>query len=868
MRKLLFLGFVFYFLLSYPSKGQVQESTTLNSKSNNFLVFARVWGFLKYHHPQVAKGNVDWDSVFLARMSDWENLSTRAQRSDYCRNWFKELNRTSSLELKNKKHREHLPVAECNSWILDSISFEKDIQNYLMSLSSNQIGRKQFYVSKARYVGNSLFKNEKLYPDSAFLGKEMRMLTLCRYWNIIHYFFPYNHLIDEDWDSVFVRFAPRFLGAGSKQEYLEVLQELTASIDDSHSRLNSKELEDFIGNRLFPFYYRYVEDKFMVYGFYNDSLCNIYNVRKGDVLIALNGESIEKVYEQIEPRLSGSNNRVKRLRFCNWLTRQVPPNSIFSFSRGDSIFSIEIDKFTIKEMNYKSSNNYLGSSFKLLNGNMAYLDITRLHPDSIDDAIKVVEKTLGLIIDVRGYPQYFDYSFINFLLAEPIPFVRFSEPSMDFPGTFEMDKLFYVGRRNKNAYKGKVIILCNEGSQSASEYLIMQLQAIPGSIVIGSPTSGADGNVSHIPLPGGVSAVMSGLGVLYANYSQTQRVGIVPDYLVEPTMRGLLEGRDEVLERAQDLIRDLYAGSGLNWSSIERAQIIGLAEEQHGYESVNEAKSDWLAKASLKKNSALIFESSFCLGALTFLENETGISRMESFLYPYWLTGSVKEAISIFEQEEEQRSSVLGMDIQEDCRFKVLSDYLLRNNYVQKNRTVLLRCDSILEYYIGEHFKYKTLKEKDFIYLKHGYDLIFSEAQEYDDGTDKMKLLLRCIYNRMCLVSYLNIPSYKKRMEYRDYYNFLNVKWIKEEYLQGYQLFIWAAALHLEVCGERLQRTLWMGDYLRKQYGNDYEVISFRYNPLKELVSRNPRRFYKTDVVIEVEKLTSVDTNYFVTPCR
>jgi C-terminal processing protease CtpA/Prc len=67
---------------------------------------------------------------------------------------------------------------------------------------------------------------------------------------------------------------------------------------------------------------------------------------------------------------------------------------------------------------------------------------------------------------------------------------------------------------------------------------------------VGSTTAGADGNVSAIPLPGGLRSMISGIGVFYPDKKPTQRVGIIADIEAKPTLRGIRSGRDEVLEVA------------------------------------------------------------------------------------------------------------------------------------------------------------------------------------------------------------------------------------------------------------------------------------------------------------------------------
>ena len=78
----------------------------------------------------------------------------------------------------------------------------------------------------------------------------------------------------------------------------------------------------------------------------------------------------------------------------------------------------------------------------------------------------------------------------------------------------------------------------------------MAFRASPRTVVVGSTTAGADGNVSQIMLPGGLRTMISGIGVFYPDKRPTQRIGIVPDIEARPTIAGIRAGRDEVLEAA------------------------------------------------------------------------------------------------------------------------------------------------------------------------------------------------------------------------------------------------------------------------------------------------------------------------------
>ena len=99
-------------------------------------------------------------------------------------------------------------------------------------------------------------------------------------------------------------------------------------------------------------------------------------------------------------------------------------------------------------------------------------------------------------------------------------------------------------------YKGKIVVLIGNDSQSAAEHFCLMIESIADVTFIGRPTSGANGNVTHTVLPGGITISFTGMSVRHADGRQLQRLGIQPDVRVEPTIQGVLAGRDEVLERA------------------------------------------------------------------------------------------------------------------------------------------------------------------------------------------------------------------------------------------------------------------------------------------------------------------------------
>ena len=101
--------------------------------------------------------------------------------------------------------------------------------------------------------------------------------------------------------------------------------------------------------------------------------------------------------------------------------------------------------------------------------------------------------------------------------------------------------------------------MTNEMSLSNAEYTVMSLSNAKNVTVMGEETLGANGNVARLPLSGNVEILYSSLGIYTPNGDQTQRIGITPDIEIHPTIEGIKEGRDELMEAAVAYIQEQNA---------------------------------------------------------------------------------------------------------------------------------------------------------------------------------------------------------------------------------------------------------------------------------------------------------------------
>lgn len=170
--------------------------------------------------------------------------------------------------------------------------------------------------------------------------------------------------------------------------------------------------------------------------------------------------------------------------------------------------------------------------------------------EDVDSMYSVLKSTSAIIFDIRNYPNGTAPDIANFLYPNSICFNKLTQPDTYYPGTYSWHYNYQGYNGNPISYSGQVIILCDQESISQAEYSCMILGAMPNSVIVGSQTSGTDGNVTYFNLSQDIQTGFTTEGVYYPNGDNTERIGIVPDSVVYPTQEGIRHDRDEVLEKA------------------------------------------------------------------------------------------------------------------------------------------------------------------------------------------------------------------------------------------------------------------------------------------------------------------------------
>ena len=516
-------------------------------ESQNLYLLGKTWGFLKYHHPVVRQGCVDWDAELLLRIEEIAAARSTNEAGDQLANWISELNDPAGECKQASSNEVHLQSR--NDWITDTTFLGSELSRQLTELAATKVASSpQFYVSLQSGVRNPQFRAEQDHSAIEELDWRYRLLALFRYWNIIEYWFPYRDIIEGDWDSVLAEFIPRLIRANNKDDYVLELMALIARVQDGHANLwGSLDERPPAGDLNVPVHIRFVEGRPLVWSL-DDAEPDENSLQFGDVILAVEGIGIDDLIAEWAPYYGVSNESGLRRAIGFSLLRGYSENVSVTVDRAGRELDLTLHRRLVESPRLAHDRD--GETLQIISDDIAYLKLSSVATEEVPMYLDAAMKRNGLIIDIRNYPSAFMvFALGQHFVTEKTEFARFTHGDLDQPGVFHWTDPISLSSAEPH-YPGQIVIIVDEHSQSQSEYTAMALRSAPNAIVVGNQTAGADGNVSGFSLPGGYRTAISGIGVFYPDKSPTQKVGIVPDIEVWPTIAGIRDGRDEVLEEA------------------------------------------------------------------------------------------------------------------------------------------------------------------------------------------------------------------------------------------------------------------------------------------------------------------------------
>lgn len=398
----------------------------------------------------------------------------------------------------------------------------------------------------------------------------LRQAAIDTVWNTVNERYYRADLNGVDWRAARAKWQPQALAAATEDEFWERLDQMAGELADSHTRVESpalvarrKQQQSFsLGLNL-----RNLGDKLTVLSVNPDADAFWAGVRSGMLVTRIAGRDAQTQWREwsLSARKTSTPQAalrapLRKLNEAAALSAQGAHGAglLIEFERADgSHFTSPLKPRTLSTRPLVTH--------RVLPSGVGYVRLTAFQESlrgALLGAIVSLKDTPALIVDLRGngggsaaMSEALIGSFFKTKTLIGRTETRTGQPVTIAFGAIKLITLERSAPGRDDAYAGKVAILMDSDSASASEATAGALQSTGRAIVVGETSCGCLlAYLGYAALPGGGELAYSEVGFTTVKGERIEGRGVVPDVAVERSRDDILASRDRVLETAQSAL--------------------------------------------------------------------------------------------------------------------------------------------------------------------------------------------------------------------------------------------------------------------------------------------------------------------------
>jgi len=403
---------------------------------------------------------------------------------------------------------------------------------------------------------------------------EQKVWGLMQVWGTVKYNFAFfERLPDLDWDAAVQAAIPRVLDAPDQEEYYRRLNELTALLHDGHTLVVSPSMREGSFDNP-PVEFQVVEDRIVLARTGDTEEIQTQGIRPGMELIAVgDGVPARQWLRDKALRYYPGSTKQNGEALGMFLFLRGPKNTTLTLTLEDAAGATRTVTLT------RNSQNRDGTAFrprirsfpplvetKLLDSRIAYLRLA-----TFDDEKVVDEVDAELDRPNMGGDDRFAYPIVARLVDHAVSGSTWRTPEYHpaYASWGKAEKPLQgdtvrIEPDARKRYTGPLVILTGPNTMSTSEDFLVPLDYSGRALIVGEPTAGTTGNPVNVRLPGGAILRVCSLWSTYPDGREFVGRGIEPHVVVHPTVAGIRANRDEVLEKAVEVLA--------NWTAYQRVR--------------------------------------------------------------------------------------------------------------------------------------------------------------------------------------------------------------------------------------------------------------------------------------------------------
>ena len=379
-----------------------------------------------------------------------------------------------------------------------------------------------------------------------------RLADVALLWMVPQHFYPYHEIIHTDWPAALRSGLTEAAVAADDAEADAALERVIAALRDGHGGVSRRVAPRAVADVVL----RTVEGRVVVTATGDSAAAS--GVHVGDEVLAIDGTPIADRLRDAESRVSGATPQWVRHVALRTLLIGAPGN--LTLRLRDPIVPNDAPRdVVVRRRPTQTAREARPDKIAELRPGVFYVDFDRVTNADVRDAMPSLSRAKGIVFDMRGYPRQVNTPTVLALLADStIRSARFEVPIVTQPDHAHLE--FVDGGWQippaQPRLRAKVAFLTAGSAISYAESTMGVVEENHLGAIVGETTAGTNGNVNPFTLPGGYTVRWTGMRVTKRDGSPHHGVGIRPTVPVAPTLRGVKEGRDEVLERALQIVSE------------------------------------------------------------------------------------------------------------------------------------------------------------------------------------------------------------------------------------------------------------------------------------------------------------------------
>ncbi len=598
-----FSGLALILLLSLGSGVSAQDSQPLQGRAlDNVVAFTKLVGYVRYFYPGDVAAKTDWDTFTIQNIESVEAAADAVQLAEQLNRLFtpyaplvQVFPSEAAFKVPAELQTPPADAASLTMWVhipMRVAGAGRDTELWPGTRIETAIGAKSVEFNDNDWVRGmtpplSVAVHDPSQPYIADLGggvsamiplaiysdasgtlphvpvparnvnatdkRDVYLAAVVKAWNAIEYFWTYWDTSDVDWEAALREALVNASQAPDDAAALVALRRMMAQLGDGHTFTTQPDAPKPPPGTL-PFTWDVIENQLTI----TTMLTDKPPLRSGDVITAINGQPAMDVIQQHLELISPKKGYGLYNALLEMSARQNDKTiqlEIKPFS-GTEPYTLDV-AYVVRNPGWMRENRPPLSAD--LGGGIAYLDLSRAHKADIQGAMDLLKQAKGIVFDMRGYPP--DSGVIELLghltdkVLNTAPFWLPVVTDPDHANIQLIDVTYPWVQPAEPRLTDNIAWLINaNGTVSYAESIMGIMEGYHLGKIVGAPSAGTNGDIVSMSLPGGFYTSWTGLRVTKFDGSPLMGVGVLPDVPIERTLAGVAAGRDELLEKAFEVV--------------------------------------------------------------------------------------------------------------------------------------------------------------------------------------------------------------------------------------------------------------------------------------------------------------------------